>query len=476
MQEFNGMEFRCYPKIYNTCLLFAGAETNEFRSILRMIGIRNVLLSFYYLRKLIRKKSIEQLKEEFLRDFDFVFIDSGGYTLNIDLEKSGGAKGKSLDIEQYYNEYLDFAFKMRESVQAFAELDFTSEDFGKAERVKWLNKAKDMGIHLIPVLQGESNKEIEDLGWFDAYDYIGTGSGWVRSDLTLHRYFRFARKKKILLHGFGLSSEKDIVRRPFFTVDSTSWISGGRFGAIFFSSHGRMENFEIIADTRKKSDILRKKFKSKIEKKYKEEIEETIGDKFDWEGFKNGLARPCNIINAFMWKKWTDWYKYQCKNAYWLSPEDIKEAKKLGNKGVKASMKRDNEIVEVKSEVIEKKPKVPVLDERIVEKISCNTCYLDENCPRYKEGSLCGYDFTFKIEGSSDLLNLVKTVIEIEAQRTFHAVHIEKSDGGVLDPNVTDQLRTLMDMAQTLKNMGDNRDEVFIRAKGKGILREIFGK
>jgi hypothetical protein len=38
---------------------------------------------------------------------------------------------------------------------------------------------------------------------------------------------------KVKIHGFGLTSIPLLVRYPWYSVDSTSWVMTGRFGAVF---------------------------------------------------------------------------------------------------------------------------------------------------------------------------------------------------------------------------------------------------
>ena len=75
---------------------FAGSEAGKFRDILLECKAKNVLMSFYWIKK---GSDLEELS----KDFD-IFLDSGGY--------SARKQGVDIDVEKYgeflkdYGKYL----------------------------------------------------------------------------------------------------------------------------------------------------------------------------------------------------------------------------------------------------------------------------------------------------------------------------------------------------------------------------------
>ena len=90
------------------------------------------------------------------------------------------------------------------------------------------------GDKLIPVWHVVSDDPTKQFPKFRAlvedYSYVAVGS----SSGALHRYLRYicdaAHARGVLVHGLGTSKVDVLGRTPFDTVDSTTWLSGGKFG------------------------------------------------------------------------------------------------------------------------------------------------------------------------------------------------------------------------------------------------------
>jgi len=89
--------------------------------------------------------------------------------------------------------------------------------FHQGEDFEWLNKmiAEMDYIGISPSNDKTTNQKIE---WLDVVmDYIIDDRGFPR----------------VKFHGFGVSSISILIRYPWYSVDSTSWVMTGRFGSIF---------------------------------------------------------------------------------------------------------------------------------------------------------------------------------------------------------------------------------------------------
>jgi len=72
------------------------------------------------------------------------------------------------------------------------------------------------------------------------YKYIAIGASgmfdcrWTRSNPNqLKNMVMYARSKNVKVHGLGYTKIDMLKEIPFFSVDSTSWLSGNRFGGIY---------------------------------------------------------------------------------------------------------------------------------------------------------------------------------------------------------------------------------------------------
>jgi hypothetical protein len=185
-----------------------------------LLKIPYLLESFYSLQnEKTLKRIIKHNKENFL-------LDSGAFTF-----MSGTGKA---DFDEYLTKYIDFINKY--DIKHFFELDVDS--VVGYERVKEYRKRleKETGKKCIPVWHKSRGKD-EFLKMCDEYDYVAIG-GIVTKEITKEQYPFFtwfineAHKRKCKIHGLGFTATKELHKYHFDTVDSTNWLSGGRFGQL----------------------------------------------------------------------------------------------------------------------------------------------------------------------------------------------------------------------------------------------------
>jgi hypothetical protein len=157
-----------------------------------------------------------------------LFLDSGAY--------SAFAKKTKIDL----NHYIDFIKNNDKYIEIYANLDVIGNAAATLKNQKIMEKA---GLRPLPVFHVGS--DVSYLKYYIRnYDYVAIGG--VVSKLfdkktiisLLDQYFsRYICDKdgtpKIKTHGFGITNIKFIMRYPWFSVDSTSWVIGARTGIIF---------------------------------------------------------------------------------------------------------------------------------------------------------------------------------------------------------------------------------------------------
>lgn len=155
-------------------------------------------------------------------------LDSGAFTF---FSAGGGA----VDWNDYIKRYA--AFINRNGVDKYFELDI-DKLIGYEKVLYYRAKLEDMtGKPCIPVWH--KSRGFDDfIKICEKYDYVSIG-GIVTKEITQkeHKYFpRFintAHKNGAKIHGLGFTNVKGLRRYHFDSVDSTSWLSGGRYGSVY---------------------------------------------------------------------------------------------------------------------------------------------------------------------------------------------------------------------------------------------------
>lgn len=178
-----------------------------------------ILESFYY---------ADEWTEWVIPRCSLFLLDSGAFTF---MENSK----KAVDWEEYLQRYIDFINK--NDVKLFFELDIDS--IVGYQRVLQYRARLEAGTgkRCIPVWHKSRGRE-EFLKMCDEYDYVAVG-GIVSKEIKRNEYPIFtylineAHKRGAKIHGLGFTNLEGLTKYHFDSVDSTSWTSGNRFGAIY---------------------------------------------------------------------------------------------------------------------------------------------------------------------------------------------------------------------------------------------------
>lgn len=230
------------------CLAGTYAITNENKNIVKKS--KYILESFYY---------IKDWQIPLIKDFDLFLLDSGAFTFMNNLKK-----GENVDFEAYLKRYIEFINKY--DIKYFFELDIDS--VVGYEEVKQLRKIleKETNKKCIPVWHKSRGLE-EWKKLTKEYDYVAIG-GIVTKEIKPNEHIIFkplleiARKNKCKVHGLGYTNLNGIKKYKFYSVDSTSWKSGNRFGSLYL-----FKNNELIKiDKPKNKKVATGPYYSAVEK------------------------------------------------------------------------------------------------------------------------------------------------------------------------------------------------------------------
>ncbi len=185
-----------------------------------------ILESFYYANE-YTEAIIPKLKK--------FLLDSGAFTFF--------TSGKYIDWNEYLQKYI--AFINKNKVEHFFELDIDSlVGYPKVLEFRKILE-KGTGKKCIPVWH-KSRGKTEFLKMCDQYDYVAIG-GIVSKEITSQEYKYFpwfikeAHSRGTKIHGLGFTNLEGLKKYKFDSVDSTSWTTGNRFGAIYTFNGTTME-------------------------------------------------------------------------------------------------------------------------------------------------------------------------------------------------------------------------------------------
>lgn len=175
------------------------------------------LLSYHY----FGKKDIDALVAKYFKGGSpRFFLDSGAW--------SAFTLGSPIKMA----EYIAFIKRFGHHFDVYSNLD----DMQAPERT-WRNQMEmeDAGLHPLPAFHtGEDFRHLER--YVDRYPYVAVGKmvPWLKCHKKLlpwlAKIFQIARGGPTVFHGFGATNWEIAKTVPWYSVDSSSWSAGVRFG------------------------------------------------------------------------------------------------------------------------------------------------------------------------------------------------------------------------------------------------------
>lgn len=204
------------------------AGTNVSEDVLKEHKIDYILESFY---------TIKEWQIPYIKECKMFLLDSGAFTF------MNSNKGK-VDFDQYLNDYISFINKY--DVKYFFELDIDS--IVGYEKVKEMRKVLEEGTGKKCIPVWHKSRGLEE--WHrltKEYDYIGLG-GFAIKEIKPKEYkyisplLNIAKENGCKVHGLGFTNLKALRRYHFYSVDSTSWLSGQKYGTLYIFQDGTLKS------------------------------------------------------------------------------------------------------------------------------------------------------------------------------------------------------------------------------------------
>lgn len=181
-----------------------------------------------------------------------VILDSGAFT--------AWSKGKKIDIDKY----ADYLLKHKDKFTIYANLDVIGNEEKTLENQKYLESK--YGLKPLPTLHYGAS--MEKLKYYaENYDYIALGGlvPYAREPVVLRNWLNkcfkilmpYVLSKSLKIHGFGIGSAEILKTYPFYSSDSSGWLSGGKFGTVVTWDSQKMKMLSGIHFTDKDAYLKR---------------------------------------------------------------------------------------------------------------------------------------------------------------------------------------------------------------------------
>ena len=174
-----------------------------------------------------------------------LFLDSGAHSLYMKLMLQNNTFNEK-EYDEYFDNYIQFIKDNEQFIDTYVNLDVINDPVRSMKNYKRMIKE---GLNPIGVVHpGEEYK------WIDQYiemgcEYIGLGG--LGQFFTKQKYYQWADQAwakhicksdgmpKVKVHGFAMTSLDLMLRYPWWSVDSTSWVQTGRFGNVYVPKYKR---------------------------------------------------------------------------------------------------------------------------------------------------------------------------------------------------------------------------------------------
>jgi len=270
-----------------TLIYFAGAERELIQKMLVDLKIKNIFVSYYYIRHSRSKWLWEIQKEKGLR----IMVDSGVFTMWVKYQKDKKVLSKP-EAEKFIQDYVKWLDEHKEYIFGCTNFDLDVV-FGAKQIDEWDNKyfiprLKD-GLDIAFVFHRKERGMNHFTDMIRKFKYVGISTF---DKLSMPQMAFAARTMGSKIHAFGFTEIPQLRRAQLYSADSTTWTSGQRYGISYLFLENRL--FQILKE---KKLIFRKRWKNEIEAKG-----------LDWHKIINDDSNEIQKMNAMAWFEWSNWF------------------------------------------------------------------------------------------------------------------------------------------------------------------------
>ena len=226
------VQLSSYNKRLNKGLLFFSASSMGDTKQLIDFGIREILVSYFYLRKSL--PYYEEALKVIYKDGGIFMTDSGAFSFMGD-DVTDEMKEEKYWIP-YLNEYTAWIRAHKQYIYVAANLDIETI-VGRKLVEKWnreyFEPLEKEGINIVYVAHADGNENTALEGfkiYCRKYKYVGVNQS-QKKDAS--KFYQLAKQHNVRVHGFAWTELGLVTKYPFASLDSTTWLGGVRYGTTY---------------------------------------------------------------------------------------------------------------------------------------------------------------------------------------------------------------------------------------------------
>ena len=257
-------------------IYFATSPSKQHFALIVEEKIKNILVSYHYIKK---PQELFKLLNGY--EPERIMIDSGAFSV--------WSNGGSINLENY----AEFCVELKKILSSNIEFNIVNLDvlpgkWGFVPSKEEIAKSAELGWKNMEYLESKGLKVIhifhqhEDWSILDKLvkhsDYIGISPANDVSNNEKQKWMKqvFSRiKNKVKTHGFAVTSYNQLYNYPYYSADSSSWITPARYGMLPIMT----DTFQIKSFSYKDINNIEKYWK------YLSEVGiDVIADSKSWQG------------------------------------------------------------------------------------------------------------------------------------------------------------------------------------------------
>ena len=257
-----------YDKSKNKGVAFFSASSVGDTRQLIDFGIREILVSYFYIRKGL--DYYEEILPKLKKAKGLFMTDSGAFSF------MASGYVDAMEKEEYWipylEEYVAWLKEHKDYIYVAANLDL-DKIVGRNIVRKWNKKYFEPLEEFMDIVYVAH--EDEELGdphgihhfeeYCKKYRYVGINQSQKK---FAHRFYLLAKQYNRRVHGFAWTELKLLRRYPFFSVDSTSWLSGVRYGTTYNYDGKNFKSYDTKQKFRRKANRIKLERGSRLQEGY----------------------------------------------------------------------------------------------------------------------------------------------------------------------------------------------------------------
>jgi len=315
---------------------------------------------------------------------------------------------------------------------------------------------KNRGLKPILIVKKEMSKdEVEDTIFKSiefGNNYISLPGDWETIDYRrwFAKYNDLLKQHKIKVHSWSNTRNESIFGIPFYSVDSSTWMGGGKFGMIY--------HFNKFDNNMRYYDHSQRKVA----------LEELSAHFFTAGLSLDKIAADdrdeITKWNILQWNNLSVYMSQYTNNAYWMTEKEKTEII-LSNKPTNTSIYRETNYPLVGS------------NKALNIMRSCDNCYLADRCPEYNKDGTCSFSYPIVLETPENMVDMLKTILSLAGKRLISTMAEETVSGAPANKELNDYLKKYFEMVKIFKEVVTRQNSVSITGNGDGVdlIGKIFG-